>query len=95
MCDYVLRELSGGNVLSNQVARSLTSAAYTSLTPTMWSLINTPSQSSNGVFGAVLEHGTVVSAKSALKKPAVDFISRLILVGAVPKGSGYQVLTIF
>ncbi|KAK0245760.1 hypothetical protein EDD85DRAFT_1016820 [Armillaria nabsnona] len=80
VCDYVLRELSSGNVSSNQVARSLTSAAYTSLTPTMWSLINTPSQSSNGVFGAVLEHGTVVSAKSALKKPAVDFISRLILM---------------
>ncbi|PBL01077.1 hypothetical protein ARMGADRAFT_1058936 [Armillaria gallica] len=80
VCDYVLRELSGGNVQPNQVARSLTSAAYTSLTPTMWSLINTPSQSSNGVFGAVLEHGTVVSAKSALKKPAVDFISRLILM---------------
>ncbi|KAK0456533.1 hypothetical protein EV421DRAFT_1753044 [Armillaria borealis] len=80
VCDYVLRELSGGNVSSNQVARSLTSAAYTSLTPTMWSLINTPSQSSNGVFGAVLEHGTVVSAKSALKKPTVDFISRLILM---------------
>ncbi|KAK0233154.1 hypothetical protein IW262DRAFT_1476865 [Armillaria fumosa] len=80
VCDYVLRELSGGNVSSNQVARSLTSAAYTSLTPTMWSLINTPSQTSNGVFGAVLEHGTVVSAKSALKKPTVDFISRLILM---------------
>ncbi|SJL05680.1 uncharacterized protein ARMOST_09016 [Armillaria ostoyae] len=80
VCDYVLRELSGGNVSSNQVARSLTSAAYTSLTPTMWSLINTPSQSSNGVFGAVLEHGTVVSAKSALKKPTVDFMSRLILM---------------
>ncbi|KAK0198378.1 hypothetical protein F5146DRAFT_1218993 [Armillaria mellea] len=80
VCDYVLRELSGGNVSSNQVARSLTSAAYTSLTPTMWSLINAPSQSSNGVFGAVLEHGTVVSAKSALKKPTVDFISRLILM---------------
>ncbi|KAK0465092.1 uncharacterized protein EV420DRAFT_1759822 [Desarmillaria tabescens] len=80
VCDYVLRELSGGNVSPNQVPRSLTSAAYTSLTPTMWSLINTPSQSSNGVFGAVLEHGTVVSAKSALKKPTVDFISRLILM---------------
>ncbi|KAK0506164.1 hypothetical protein EDD18DRAFT_20287 [Armillaria luteobubalina] len=80
VCDYVLRELSGGNVSSNQVARSLTSAAYTSLTPTMWSLINTPSQTSNGVFGAVLEHGIVVSAKSALKKPTVDFISRLILM---------------
>ncbi|KAG7450434.1 uncharacterized protein BT62DRAFT_1072508 [Guyanagaster necrorhizus] len=80
VCDYVLRELSGSNVSSSQVARSLTSAAYTSLTPTMWSLINCPSQSSSAVFGAILEHGTVVSAKSALKKPTVDFISRLILM---------------
>ncbi|KAK0208276.1 hypothetical protein DFS33DRAFT_1379816 [Desarmillaria ectypa] len=89
VCDYVLRELSGGNEAPNQVPRSLTSAAYTSLTPTIWSLINTPSQSSNGVFGAVLEHGTIVSAKSALKKPTVDFISRLILMNTDRHYRGY------
>ncbi|KAF9044791.1 hypothetical protein BDZ89DRAFT_1058887 [Hymenopellis radicata] len=64
-----------GYVLDALDAGKLTSAAYTSLLPTIWSLIR-----SGDVLDAVVTHAISLSAKSALKRPATEFLTRLILL---------------
>ncbi|KAK1234540.1 rRNA processing protein, partial [Marasmius sp. AFHP31] len=74
---YVLEVLGSGS------ERPLTLAAYTSLLPTIWALINVKDESqgsSNDVFRALVEHGTRASSKSSLKKCSTEFIARLLLL---------------
>ncbi|KAL0580871.1 rRNA processing protein [Marasmius crinis-equi] len=75
--EYVLEVLSSSD-------RPLSLAAYTSLLPTIWALINVgrveSEDSSSDVLLALLQHGTRVSSKSSLKKCSVEFISRLLLL---------------
>lgn len=58
--------------------------AYMALLPTIWSLLNQPSpnarQISSNVLRAMLEHATKTSSKSAVKKPTLEFVARLVLV---------------
>ncbi|KAL0068383.1 rRNA processing protein [Marasmius tenuissimus] len=78
---YVLEVLGSGS------ERPLTLAAYTSLLPTIWALINVKDESkgsSNDVFRALVEHGTRASSKSSLKKCSTEFIARLLLVRVTP-----------
>lgn len=83
--DYVIQLLQG-QVSSSQLVRPLIPAAYNSLLPTIWSLINYSgrnqeySERSGEVLLATVEHALKTGSKSALKKSTFDFIARLVLV---------------
>ncbi len=84
--EYVLQILGGGEPSSSQLARPLTAAAYTSLLPTIWSLINysgrnqEQTESSSDVLRATVEHAVKTGSKSLLKRCTFDFVSRIVLV---------------
>ena len=81
---YVVQLLQGEVQSGSQVGRPLTPVAYTGLLPTIWSLLNRPSlnehQIASSVLRATLEHATKTSSNSAVKKLAIEFVARLILV---------------
>ncbi|KAK7058896.1 rRNA processing protein [Paramarasmius palmivorus] len=76
--DYVLQVLGGTQTNTT----SLTSTAYASLLPTIWSFINVAhtNNEKTTVFQMTLEHATRLTSKSAMKRCSSDFIARLILV---------------
>ncbi|KIY62434.1 hypothetical protein CYLTODRAFT_361490 [Cylindrobasidium torrendii FP15055 ss-10] len=77
--DFVLRSLGDKN--SPSAPQAFTAATYTALLPTIWTLITASrSGQSNDVLNAVVSHAISLSAKSALKRPATDFVARLILL---------------
>ena len=78
---YVLDMLSGSTA---DVPLTMSSAAYLSMLPTLWTLIIHPTPGgSDIVLHAALAHATGVSSKSASKKPATEFIARLVMVRLV------------
>ncbi|KII93209.1 hypothetical protein PLICRDRAFT_101004 [Plicaturopsis crispa FD-325 SS-3] len=81
--EYVV-QLLRGEASSGQLPRPLTPAAYTALLPTIWSLLNNPTSNnrslSHSVLQATVDHATRVSSSSALKKPTIEFVSRLALL---------------
>jgi pre-rRNA-processing protein IPI1 len=81
---YIVQLLQGEVQSGSQVGRPLTPVAYTGLLPTIWSLLNRPSlnehQIASSVFRATLEHAIKASSVSAVKKLAIEFVARLILV---------------
>ena len=63
--------------------RSVTPTTYVSLLPTVWALINTPgAEFAESVVQACVEHGVKTASTSAVKRHAIDFIGRLLLVSA-------------
>lgn len=93
--NYVVHLLSGEPSSSqpNALCRHISTQAYIALMPTIWSLINNPSNGvavpngidedgddTRSVLAAVLAHAMKCSSTSAVKRPAVEFVSRLVLV---------------
>ncbi|KAJ3762833.1 hypothetical protein EV360DRAFT_34799 [Lentinula raphanica] len=83
--EYVVRTLRG-QVSSAQLVRQLTPAAYNSLLPTVWSLLNYSGRDeeclerSEEVLEAILEHAMKTGSKSVLKRSTFNFVARLILL---------------
>ncbi|KIK71082.1 hypothetical protein GYMLUDRAFT_975790 [Collybiopsis luxurians FD-317 M1] len=83
--EYALQILRG-QAADSQLTRTLTPAAYSSLLPTLWSLINYSAQDqenlerSRNVLQATLEHAVKTGSKSALKRSTFDFVARLVLL---------------
>ena len=67
----------------NTVERQITAQEYMTMLPTLWMLLN----SCDGVdedidiICVLLDHARRVSSTAATKRPTVDFLVRLILVG--------------
>lgn len=81
--EYVTQLLRGEVASVSQLGRPLTSAAYVALLPTIWALISSPTTSqrmSTPILQAVVEHAVKVSSKSALKRPTIELVARLVLV---------------
>ncbi|KAF5390285.1 hypothetical protein D9757_002858 [Collybiopsis confluens] len=85
--DYVLQLLRGQALaLDSQIVRTLSPAAYNSLLPTLWSLINYSGRNqeylvrSGDVLLATLEHAVKSGSKSAVKRSSFDFVARLVLL---------------
>lgn len=87
--EYIIQLLGGEAVSSSQLGRPLTPTAYISLLPTIWALINTVNidghQLSGSVLQATLDHAVKASSKSALKRPTIEFVARVILVSISPQ----------
>ncbi|KAF9069120.1 hypothetical protein BDP27DRAFT_1294272 [Rhodocollybia butyracea] len=83
--EYVLQFLRG-QVSDSQLVRTLTPAAYNSLLPTIWSLINYSGRNQDyieqsvDVLKATVEHAVKTGSKSALKRSTFDFVARLVLL---------------
>ncbi|KAJ3935344.1 MAG: hypothetical protein NXY57DRAFT_990459 [Lentinula lateritia] len=83
--EYVL-EILQEQVSTPQLVRGLTSTAYNSLLPTIWSLLNYSGRNeeqlerSGEVLEAVVEHAVKIGSKSVLKRSTFDFVARLVLL---------------
>ena len=84
---YITQLLQGraaSGIIQSSIPRPVTPQAYIALLPTIWCLLNGQkpelSVSSDAIFAIVLEHATRVSSTSAVKRHAVDFVGRLIMV---------------
>jgi len=91
--EHVVQLLQGESLSATQLGRPLSSAAYTALLPTIWSLINNANASlldvSNDVLQATIEHARKVSSKSALKQTTIEFLARLVLLNTEPQFNGH------
>ena len=84
--DYIARLLSGISMSSHMVGRHITAQDYVTLLPTIWMLLNSNIEHDNvdqgaDTLGALLDHGLQVTSVAAVKRPTIDFLVRLILVG--------------
>ncbi|KAH9898031.1 hypothetical protein C8Q73DRAFT_640798 [Cubamyces lactineus] len=74
------------------IPRPITPQAYTSLLPTVWSLINghhtDATESSEQLFSAIVEHAMKASSTSAVKRHTIDFLGRLTLLDLEPEYLG-------
>jgi pre-rRNA-processing protein IPI1 len=83
---YVARLLRRASMSSHTVGRRITAQDYMALLPTVWMLMNS-NLAHSGVdedadtLDALLDHALQVSSAAAIKRPTVDFLVRLILVG--------------
>ncbi|KAJ6503434.1 hypothetical protein C8R47DRAFT_1250354 [Mycena vitilis] len=91
--DHVMQLLLGESLSTSQLGRPLTSATYSALLPTIWSLINNANPNlrtvSSEVLRATIEHATKVSSKSALKQIAIEFIARVVLLNTESQFNGH------
>lgn len=78
--EYVTQLLRGEVVYASQLGRPLAPAAYVALLPTIWALLSSPTASRAPTLQAIVEHAVKVSSKSALKRPTIEFVARLVLV---------------
>ncbi|KAJ3895018.1 hypothetical protein GG344DRAFT_39697 [Lentinula edodes] len=97
--EYVL-EILQEQVSSSQLVRGLTSTAYNSLLPTIWSLLNYSGRNeeqlerSGEILEAVVEHAVKIGSKSALKSSTFDFVARLVLLETdVPYQGAFRLQT--
>ncbi|KDQ20313.1 hypothetical protein BOTBODRAFT_27733 [Botryobasidium botryosum FD-172 SS1] len=102
VAEYVVKALKGELVsISQPMGQALSAGAYTSLLPTIWSLINQPHGDpgqvrplhdpniSRTVLQAALEHYSRTGFSSAVKKTAAEFIARLFLLQSEPQYQGF------
>ncbi|KAG6884745.1 hypothetical protein C0993_008535 [Termitomyces sp. T159_Od127] len=93
---YILQLLGGVPMSGSQLGRTLSPAAYISLLPAIWALLNNTSSAhhqstSNEILNAVISHSIKTSSKSALKRPTIEFVARLALLSTDTKYHGnYQ-----
>lgn len=78
--EYVTQLLRGEVVYASQLGRPLAPAAYVALLPTIWALLSSPTASRAPTLQAIVEHAVKVSSKSALKRPTIEFVARLVLL---------------
>ncbi|TRM66181.1 hypothetical protein BD626DRAFT_628138 [Schizophyllum amplum] len=75
---YIVQLLRGEPTVGQQLARPLSSSAFISLLPTIWSLLNAPEAAT--ILAALLQHAISVPSKSTLKQSTVAFVGRLVLL---------------
>ena len=83
--EYVSLLLAGEANPGDGLSRPLTPASYCALLPTLWSLVNNISRSSDGSVGEemvkiVVDHAMRVGSTGASKRATVEFVGRLMLV---------------
>ena len=83
--EYVSRLLAGEANAADGLSRSLTLAAYSALSPTLWSLVNNVGGSSCGGVGeetvrVVVDHAMRIGSTGASKRATVEFVGGLMLV---------------
>ncbi|KAG5648058.1 hypothetical protein DXG03_007093 [Asterophora parasitica] len=94
--DYILQLLRGEPSSGSQLGRTLTPSAYAGLLPAIWALLNMSSSGTlaqhqeiaSAVLHATVEHSIKTSSKSALKKPTIEFVARLVLLSTEPRYHG-------
>ncbi|KAG6842589.1 hypothetical protein C0991_000115 [Blastosporella zonata] len=92
--DYILQLLGGGSATGSQLGRSLTPAAYVSLLPAIWALLNNTASSvehpstTSAILNATIMHSIKTSSKSALKRLTIEFVARLVLLSTEPRYQG-------
>ena len=78
---HVSRILGGETATAaHPLGQTLTAAAYISLVPTIWALLSRSGEASAAMLEAVLAHYATLSASSALKRPALELITRVLTV---------------
>ncbi|KAG5342392.1 hypothetical protein C0989_002227 [Termitomyces sp. Mn162] len=92
--NYILQLLSGGPISGSQLGRTLTPAAYASLLPVVWALLNNTGSvyqcsTSSAILNAVISHSMKTSSKSALKRLTIEFVARLVLLSTDPRYHGH------
>lgn len=84
--DFVACLLRGNSMSPNTVERQITAQEYIALLPTLWMLLNSDLDCAGvdediDIICVLLDHARQVSSAAAAKRPTVDFLVRLILVG--------------
>ncbi|KAJ7597117.1 hypothetical protein C8J56DRAFT_851089 [Mycena floridula] len=82
--EYVLDLLDG---MSSGLSRPLSTAEYTSLIPTLWSLLEQRATSQQ-VLHAITDHSVGLSSKSGLKRTTIEFVGSIILITTEPQYIG-------
>ena len=83
--EYVSGLLAGEANAADGLSRPLTLAAYSALSPTLWSLVNNVGGSSGGGVGeetvkVLADHAMRIGSTGASKRATVEFVGRLVLV---------------
>ena len=78
--EYVTQLLRGEAPSASELGRPLAPAAYVALLPTIWALISSSATMSTPILQAVVDHAVKVSSKSAVKRPTIEFVARLVIV---------------
>lgn len=83
---FVACLLRGNSMSPNTVGRQITAHEYIALLPTLWMLLNSDLDCADAdedidMICVLLDHARQVSSAAAAKRPTVDFLVRLILVG--------------
>lgn len=91
--DFIMEKLQGRASSTSGISAQVSPAAYLTLLPTIWTLINSAGvlapedqrnhgqhQQHNEVLKVALDHAVKVSSKAATKRLTVEFLSRLVLV---------------
>lgn len=84
---YIVDTLKGTGVGQpvSALSRPMSAAAYNSILPTVWTLLNTADTSYvEAILGAIVEHAMQSSSTSAVKKRTIEFLGRLVLVSVSP-----------
>ena len=84
--EFVACLLRGVFMSPNTVGRNITAQEYRALLPTLWILLNSNLDCGGvgediDILCVLLDHARKVSSTAAAKRPTVDFLVRLILVG--------------
>jgi pre-rRNA-processing protein IPI1 len=85
VCEYVVKALKGDNTgqthSTSSLARAMSAAAYVSILPTVWALLNhSDLERVKEICGTILEHSIKTTSASPVKRHTIEFIGRLILV---------------
>ncbi|KAG6819451.1 hypothetical protein H0H93_011800, partial [Arthromyces matolae] len=94
--EYILQILGGQAAGGTQLGRALTPAAYVSLLPAIWGLMNNITTSStqqestkSAILDAVISHSLKTSSKSSLKRVTIEFVARLVLLSSDARYRGH------
>ncbi|TFK77025.1 hypothetical protein BDN72DRAFT_753619 [Pluteus cervinus] len=91
---YISQLLRGEGLTDSEVGRPLSATFYRALLPTIWALLSISemriqSGANDQALEALLEHGTKISATSAVKPLSIHFIGQLLLLGTEPHYRGH------
>jgi pre-rRNA-processing protein IPI1 len=80
--DFVTCLLRGVSMSPNTVGRQITAQEYMAILPTLWMLLSScDSVDDIDIICVLLDHARRASSAAAAKRPTVDFLVRLMLVG--------------
>lgn len=95
---YVIRLLRGDGGSGAQLLKPISAAVYATLLPTIWALLNQrngqqPEKEPSSVLVATLNHATRTTSGSAVKRVAVEFVGRLLLVSSCCAGTSPSLIS--